>query len=202
MKKTIKPLWLLMAAVGGAVAAAGNSQAATLSGDMTADNAFTAYLSTDDNLAGVQIGAGADWPNTYAVNGALIPGVVNYLHVSATNWGGPASLIGDFTISDKSFVFANGSQHLTTNTADWRVYTAGFGNGLTTTTGWGGNGGYPWGPRPNIDSDATWIWTPDYTAGAAFFSTAVQPVPAPATLLLLGSGVASLTGARLRKKNG
>jgi hypothetical protein len=113
-------------------ALSGQALATTLSTDLTGDNSFALFISTDDSLPGTSVGAGTDWTVTYSFNAALTPGVTDYIHVAATNDSGPAAFIGDFTLSDANFQFANGSQFLVTDTTHWQVSPSGFGSGYGT----------------------------------------------------------------------
>jgi hypothetical protein len=58
-------------------------------------------------------------PDTSHPATALTPGVTNYLHIEAINYGVVGGFIGDFTLSDTGFQFANGSQTLVTETTHW-----------------------------------------------------------------------------------
>jgi hypothetical protein len=133
---------------------------ADFSGNMTVDNGFNVYISQTNSTAGTLIGSGGDWQTTYNISSQLTPGVTNYLHVEAADWGYIAGFIGAFQLNNPNFRFQNGTQTLLTNTTDWAVYTNGFNNtpGIVTVAN-GANGVGPWGFRPGIDSNAAWIWT-------------------------------------------
>ena len=101
------------------------SQATNLSFNATVDNGFYMYLSTNATTDGTQIGFGNNWGFVYSGSASLTPGVINYLHVLGSNWGGPGSLIGDFSLSDADFSFQNGTQKLLTNATDWVASASG-----------------------------------------------------------------------------
>ena len=63
------------------------AQVVTLTGKLTVDNAFNVYVSTSDNVAGTLVASGANWPQTFSLSANLTPGVVNYLHIEATDFG-------------------------------------------------------------------------------------------------------------------
>jgi hypothetical protein len=122
-------------------------------------------------VLGTLVSSGNSWPTTFTLSSALTAGVTNYLHIEAINYGGPAIFIGDFTLSDTGFKFANGSQTLLTDTTDW---SGSYNNGNSDpsqqqtwiqptggVTSFGTNGAGPWGTLSNISSSAQFIWPDD-----------------------------------------
>lgn len=179
-------------------------KATSISAAMTVDNIFTTYISTNDSVLGTQIGTGTNWGVTYNFSGALTSGVTNYLHVVAGDQGGPAAFIGQFTLSDTGFSFANGTQSLLTNTTNWQGSETGFGSNYQTPIDLGANGVSPWGSRAGISSSARWIWVRDtQNVDLAYFSATITSNSVPdggMTVALLGLAVAGL--ASLRRKFG
>ncbi|NTW55021.1 MAG: PEP-CTERM sorting domain-containing protein [Chlorobaculum sp.] len=179
------------------------AQATVLSYNISMDNGFEVYLSTDNSTAGTLIGSGNWWPTSY--NGsslALTPGQTYYLHVYGYDQGGMAGFLGQFTLSGTDHAFANGANNLLTNTSDWQASSTGW-NTYSTPTSWGTNGVMPWGLLNDIDGTATWIWSGDTNAiDNAYFTTTIQAVPEPSSTMLMGLGglgIMAMTYANRRK---
>ena len=184
------------------------AQATTLSGNLTADNAFYAFISTNDAVLGTLVESGNSWPTTYSFSGsALTPGVTNYLQIEAINGGGPGGFIGTFTLSDASFHFGNSGQTISTDTVNWTgIYNDAFGDygspsvqPWVTPTGGVAQMTYGWGTPGGIDPGALWIWSSDSSSGGTAcgvctvdLSTpiipevAATPLPSTWSMLLLG----------------
>jgi len=138
----------------------GSALGTTLTANMTADDEFSLYLSTDDSQIGTLIGSGSDWATTYTLTADLTPGVTNYIHVvAADTYQYIAGFLGDFTISDASFKFANGTQNLLTGAEYWSISDSGFAVGYYAPSVLGTNGDFPWGPLSGISPSASWIWS-------------------------------------------
>ena len=150
--------------------------ATTLNSSLTVDNGYHIYISASENEEGAEFGSADNWVNINSFSTILTPGVTHYLHIYAYDQGWIAGFLGDFTLSDTNFKFANGTQRLLTNTSDWRVYRNSFGGVPDKVTSLGANGVDPWGMISNIASNAEWIWTPDADGdNAAYFSTTITP---------------------------
>ncbi len=188
MTRKLLPAILLL----GTVLPAG---ATVLQIDLTVDNIYNLYLSTDDTSPGTLIGSDSDWPSVESYAVTLSPGQDYFLHVEATDVGVISGFLGDFTLSDAAFAFDDGSQYLLTGTSLWQVSKTGFGSGYQTPVLWSydlpnaKNGVAPWYFRSGIDADAEWIWSPDKCINCtAYFSTPIRyqgtEVPEPGTLSL------------------
>ena len=187
-----------------ALALCSSAHATTVSTNMTVDNGFNFFISTDDSVAGTPVGAGNDWPTTYSFTGLLVPGVTNYIHVQALNFGGPGMFIGDYTLSDGSFQFSNGTQTLLTNTQNWLVSSSGFGSNYVTPIDEGLNGAGPWGFRGGIDANAHFIWEAGVCDTCTlYFSTTITPaIPEPETyaMIMAGLGLMGFIARRPRRR--
>jgi MSHA biogenesis protein MshQ len=187
------------------------ANASSLSGDLTADNAFYAYISTDNTVLGTLVAQGGNWGATSTFsNFILTPGQTYYLQVEAINYGGPGALIGQFDLSDTGFQFANGSQTMLTDTTDWLAVYNNANSDPNAQQPWvtptgsvyslGTNGVGPWGTVSGIDGNADWIdatvlGLSDCQFCTVDFSTPItsdsSTAPEPGTLGLLGG---ALTG--------
>jgi hypothetical protein len=208
------------AVVAAACAAAG---ASTLNVNMTADDMFNLYISTDDSQRGTLVGSADDWSMVRQYTVDLTPGVRQYIHVEAADlWGCIAAFMGDFTLSDNSFTFANGSARLVTDSANWRISNVGFGQGYYAPDEIDVNGAWPWGYIDGIASDAKWIWSnggydiadwdnwdwenPDFMPAPVtrYFSAEIVPVgqsvPEPMTMCVLAAGGALVCGRRAKRR--
>jgi hypothetical protein len=188
------------------------ANATSISGDLTADNAFYAYISTNNTVLGTLVAEGNSWGTTFTFsNFILTPGQTYYLQVEAINYGGPGALIGQFDLSDTGFQFANGSQAILTDTTDWlAIYNDANSNPSAqqpwvTPTGSvysvGTNGVGPWGARSGIDGNADWIdasieGLSDCLNCTVDFSTTItsnsSAAPEPGTFGLLGGALTGL----------
>jgi len=179
--------------------------AATLSGNLTVDDAFTAYISTSDSVLGSLLTSSGSslWGTAQSFSTTLAPGTNYFLHIEATDlYGPPSAFLGSFGLTGTEFKFANGTQSLVSNATDWRVSASGFGSSYNTPYSYGGNGIGPWGTMGTIDSNAEWIWTgPSGTVGTAYFSTAVVAVPEAETYAMMLAGLGLMGFMVRRRKN-
>jgi hypothetical protein len=179
---------LAIVAAASILALAGTSaSAATLTGNLTADNAFFAYVSTSAGALGTLVGSGNDWGSTFNLASTQLNTGAYYLNIEAINYGGPGAFIGDFTLTGGNGTvgkFANGSSELLTDTTNWN---SSFNNtnadpyssqpwvtptgGIEVECGYNGanacgaqNGIGPWGGVANVSSNAQWIWANDSSA--------------------------------------
>src|SRR5262245_36281058 len=88
LQTRVFPMKIVLSALTGAALAstifACGANATTLSGVLTVDDTFSAYISTNDAILGTLILSDSDlnWATTVSFSGvALTPGVTNYLHV-------------------------------------------------------------------------------------------------------------------------
>ena len=218
MNKTLKA-GLAAAVLAITTAASGALHATVLTGSLTADNQFSAYISTSDSVLGTLIASGNNWQTTSSLAPTTLSSGTHYLHIVADNFFGPAvpgsnpdAFIGQFTLSDAGFKFANGTQTLLTDISNWRASDmppssswslgpAGTPISYGTNSGsniWSNNGG---GARPGIDGNALWIWSSPDRTGEAFFSTTISAVPEPATWAMMMLGFLGVGFVAYRRKS-
>jgi hypothetical protein len=173
------------------------AQVTVLSGSLTVDDAFTAYISTSDTVAGTSVAVGTSWPQTITFSANLTPGVTNYLHVMATDGSPPNGFLGSFSLSGTGFYFADGTQSLNTAPSTFLMSTTAFGSNYVTPTSAGFNGVGPWGYFSGMSASAQWLSFP--ASSTVYFSAAISAVPEPGTAALLSFAIAGLLVAGGRK---
>ena len=99
-------------AVGALGFAAVANAADVITGTMTADNAFFAYISQDDTVLGTLIGSGNDWSTGFAIDPTVLQPGDDFLHVEVINYGGP----GGFSAN---IHFSEGGSATTLNAEQW-----------------------------------------------------------------------------------
>jgi hypothetical protein len=177
------------------------ASATLISGGLSVDNGYIAYLSTDNFNPGSMISSGNNWTTTYTFSGINLTAGQNYfLHIYAYDQGGIAGFLGQFNLTGAGHLFSNGQSTLMTNTIDWSVSTSGWNSYLAANT-LGVNGVGPWGTRPGISSSAEWIWSADANNhDFNYFSTAISAVavevPEPNSLFLMSLVIIGLVVAR------
>ena len=159
------------------------SSSANLTGNLTVDNKFEAYLSTDDSVEGVKLTEGDNWQRTYNLASPLTTGQEYYLHIKATDLGFFAGFLGEFKIAGTDHTFSNGQTTIDTNTSNWLVSTTGWEN-YQSVTAFGANGDSPWPwnrTLPDISDTAQWIWSSNNPSDKVhYFSTRIV-TPSPTT---------------------
>jgi hypothetical protein len=208
----------------GSIAACGPAAAQTvLSGNLTTDNAFFAYISTSANTLGTLVASGNNWPASVSLTPTtLSPGTTYYLNIEAINYGAQAGVLADLKLSNSQFSFANGAQELLTNGTNWSA-SYNSSNFTVAPQTWvtpggtvfteGANGVGPWGTIAGINSAAQWIWASDRSSApngttqsgvcgdctVDFSTTITSAVPEPSAFALMLTGLGLLDSARWRR---
>lgn len=164
----------------------------SLTGNLTVDNVFTAYLSTSNTEQGVLISQGNNWQTSYTLDVDLDPALDYYLHVKAVNSGAqtntnPGAFLGEFTLHGNRHNFDNGTPNLLTAAAHWQASATGWGNYVqathqgnndSTDTIWYRVAG---GKMLGVNLQSDWIWS-DKNFGpggdrTVYFSTKITSSP-------------------------
>lgn len=192
MARCVRLAFALMCA--GTACGVAAAQVATLNVAATADNAFQMSISTDPLVQGDIFLTGNNWGATFTGTYDFAAPGLYYIHVSAQDFGDPASFIADMTVNNGS-LFANGTDRLVTDQDNWVVSVTGFGVATMPPLSFGPDGVGPWGDRANIGNDALNIWhTP--SADQVYFTATVRVIPAPSAAAILG--VAAFAARRRR----
>lgn len=190
--------WLMLAVLGVSGAAYGTDLNLTV----TCDDAFEAFISTNDAVEGTSFLTDDNWwPTVESGSVTLTPGITHYLHIKAWDiYGSISSLIASASLDDALFQFDNATQSLDTDTTNWGLSKTGWGINDLSVSDYGANGASPWGAQAGINAGARFIWS-DTVAEAGvlhYFSVKITPVPEPATLAVLGLGAATMLRRRRR----
>ena len=205
MNTTLRNLFIQSAVVlTTSLAFCASASAGVLTTKISVDNGFNAYLATSATDLGTKFSSGTDWG--IVTNGSIdLSGAATYyLHISAYDQGGVAGMLGQFSLANSGYHFANGATSLLTGSNLITANTVGYTGALSATSSYGANGVSPWGTLSSIASTAQWVWSGNNDVNDySYFSVAIlkdapSNVPEPGSLGLLGLGLLALT--RFAKK--
>jgi PEP-CTERM motif len=212
------------------------AQAANIKVNMTVDNSYSLFYGTQTAATNF-VGSDYNWTTTETYNFNLPSNQYLYI-VTSSDVAVAQGFLGQFENIDTGYKFYS-------NDPQWQVMATGLGsnapysgsaadlslltneildangggnpsNGWTALTAGPANGSTPWGPRPNIDAAAKWVWyssngdpdptTPGYNHDEWLvfrIPVAATPtsVPEPSSIVgLLGIGAFAIGSVLKRKK--
>lgn len=191
---------------------------------MNGDDVYNLYISSSatDLTNATLVQSGNNWiqTNSATTSPGLFTESTEYLIVEVFNVGGPGGFLGDFSLSNTSYQFDNGTQSLLTGDSAWSVSTSGISGTYTSTTSEGLNGVNPWGYMALVNSNAAWITDNSYGDplnnggnGTLYFKTSItaanvanvanvaNAVPEPAFLALLIAGFLGFGVSRKKSRH-
>lgn len=173
------------------------SHATSLTVTFNADDFCDVYISSNDSTQGTLIvSKNSTWQTAPTPTSITLSAGTHYLHIRARDaFGAPSMLLGLATLSDSNGTFVNGTQSLVTNTKDWNLSLTGFGQNYFTPIDLGADGTQVWQDTPNIPNTARHIWS-QQTQGEHYFSTKIEVVPEPATMIALSAGLLAMRRRR------
>ena len=207
---TIRRLTLLAAAV--ATPLLPLRAQGVLSGVINADNAFTAFVGTASAVPGPQVASGTEWWRTVAFGGVALQAGQDYVvRVRVQDVGTISGFLATLTLAGDTHRFTTGGTTLlTTAGGGWTATTSDWRTGPQGLVAYGAKGTAIWGNQPashtpvewaQQSAAAQWIWTADDCIHCTrYFSATIVAVPEPATLAMLGAGLAVLAFATRRRR--
>jgi hypothetical protein len=193
-------------AISSALVVAASASATVLTTKISVDNSYVAYLASTDNSVGTQFVSGNDWsvPTTGTIT--LGTAAQYFLHIDASDAGGVAGMIGQFSLTGSGYHFANGLTTLATGSSLITGNATGFNGVYSAVSNYGTNGVAPWSTQSAYAADSKWIWVGNNdTNNRSYFSVSIladapASVPEPTSLALTALGLLALTRLRAKQK--
>lgn len=196
----MRSTWLLILL---SFAMVGSVNAGIITGNLTADNKHTTYISTSQTLAGEQVAFGDELSEIESFSYNLETGVDYFLHIFAQDEGNMGAVLGEFFLTGGGHEFANGQNTIYTNNTDWLVKTNGWdGDELATSYAFNDGKG-PWTEVTDISSSAQWIWNGNLNGQEQLYlSLAILAIPVsePSTLAVLALLILAIVIRQRMKK--
>ena len=154
------------------------AEAGIISGDLTADDKHTTYISTSNLLDGDEVAASTELESIDSFSYALDAGTDYFLHIFAQDAGSMGAVLGQFFLTGGTHEFSNGETTIYTNNVDWTVRVNGWGGDNIATSYAFNDGQGAWTQLQGISESAQWIWNNNLNSQEHLYLTlAINALP-------------------------